>query len=167
MERVDRPRILVPFDGTVAAQRVLRTVSRAALDEHAPLVVLCVIAVPAGRAADETSLDAEAGSYRALLQAREICSQEGVVATYRETYAPDVAEEIVRVADRVHAAVIALPLDERPRSSHEMSLTAQRVLERAHCTVLLQPVSTGLGGDQTVRESSPTSSGIRGWPKLA
>jgi nucleotide-binding universal stress UspA family protein len=139
----------VPFDGSAAAERVLRTACQAALAEGAPLLVLCVVLIPSGRAADETPIDARASVMHALVQATEICREEQVVATFRETYATNLADEILRIADERNAAVIALALgDESPGETELMSPTVQRVLARAHCTVLLQTSTT----DQTDEE---------------
>jgi nucleotide-binding universal stress UspA family protein len=139
----DRPKMLVPFDGTLAAERVLRAACQGAGAEHAPLVVLCVVPIPAGRAADETPPDAEAGVVRALLTAQEICREEGIVAVFRETYASNLAIEILRVADEMQASVIAMPLDHHaPGETELMSSTVQRVLAGAHCTVMLGTENT-------------------------
>jgi nucleotide-binding universal stress UspA family protein len=130
--------MLVPFDGSAAAERVLRAACQAARREQTPLVVLGVVPIPAGRAADELPLSAADEVTRALLQAEQICRQEGVVAVFQETYATDLADEIIRVADRLHASVIALPLDYPDHGPTElMSPTVQRVLAQAHCTVML------------------------------
>jgi nucleotide-binding universal stress UspA family protein len=140
LRTLNRPRMLVPFDGSEAAERVLRVACRASLAEHAPLVVLCVVPIPAGRAADETSPDLQTRVMGALVRAQRICREEGVTAMFEETYALDLADEIVRVADRMQAAVIALPLEgDHQGETHLMSPTVQQVLARAHCTVLLDP----------------------------
>jgi nucleotide-binding universal stress UspA family protein len=135
---IDRPRMLVPFDGSAAAERVLRAACQGAKADQAPLVVLCVVPIPAGRAADEVPLDASAGVMAALIRAMDICRDEGVTATFEETYATNLADEILRVADSMQACVIALPLDgQTPGETALMSVTVQRVLAGAHCTVML------------------------------
>jgi K+-sensing histidine kinase KdpD len=131
----------MPFDGSEAAERVLRTACRAALEERVSMVVLCVVPISVGGAAEETPPDSRMAALNALVRAAEICQDEGVAATFRETYATNLADEIVRVADRMRAAVIALPLDDVASPSGLMSPTVQDVLAQAHCTVLLQPVS--------------------------
>lgn len=147
MLTIERPRLLVPFDGSPTAEQVLRAACRAARDERAPLVVLGVVPIPAGRAADETPVEAGTTVMRALLEAQDICRQEGVAAILEETYATNLADEILRVADRMRATLIALPLGYRTRGeSGLMSPTVQRVLAGARCTVLISP--DGLGSSE-------------------
>jgi nucleotide-binding universal stress UspA family protein len=138
--RPERPRLLVPFDGTAAAERVLRAACQGAKDDDAPLVVLCVVPVPVGHAAEETPPDVQTSVMRALVQAMDVCREEGVIAPFHETYAMDLADEILRVADQMQARVIAMPLEDgAPGETQLMSPTVQRVLAGAHCTVMLEP----------------------------
>jgi hypothetical protein len=132
--------MLVPFDGSTATERVLRAACRACLDDDVPLVVLCVVPIPAGRAAEETPPDLKAAVMHALVRANEICGEEGVVATFRETYATDLADEIVRIANRLRAVVVALPLENPPGDAQLAGPALQRVLCHAGCSVVLQPI---------------------------
>jgi nucleotide-binding universal stress UspA family protein len=146
----ERPRLLVPFDGSAAAEHVLRVACRAARRDDAPLVVLCVVPVPADREADEMPSEAGALVMRALVRAQTICNDEGVVAVFEQTYARNLADEIVAVADAMHACLIALPLDYRGAGETKlMSPTVQQVLTEAHCTVMLdadsQPINDARG----------------------
>jgi hypothetical protein len=135
--------MLVPFDGSPPAQHLLRMACQAALRESTPLVVLCMVRIPAGRAADETPPAAEAAVMRAMVEATEISRQEGVIAIFRATYATDFAAEILRVAEEMHATVIAMSIDEwsgngADQTTELMSPIVQRVLAGAHCTVLIE-----------------------------
>jgi nucleotide-binding universal stress UspA family protein len=134
--------MLVPFDGSAEAERTLHAACVASRTEEAPLVVLCVVPIPAGHTADELPLNAAAEVLKALVRAQDICRAEGVVATFQQTYALNLAREIVRVADSMQASVIALPLDYQGAegSTELMSSTVQNVLARAHCTVMIDPV---------------------------
>lgn len=141
----DRPRMLVPFDGSPEAERTLRAACAASRSDDAPLVILCVVPIPAGRAADELPINAADQVLLALVRAQDICRQEGVTATFEQTYARNLAREIIRVADMMHASVIVLPLDYQDFSGTElMSHTVQDVLARAHCTVMLNPAGQPL-----------------------
>lgn len=137
----ERPHMLVPFDGSPAAERLLRAACQASLRDYAPLVVLCMVPIPAGRAADETPPNAAVGVMRAMVRAQDICRREGIIAFFRETFATDLAAEILRVAEEMHATVIAMSLDEwagEGTATHLMSPTVQRVLAGAQCTVLIK-----------------------------
>jgi CheY-like chemotaxis protein len=166
MSKAERPRrvakLLVPFDGSEAAERVLRTACHASLEERVPLVVLCVVPIPAGRAAEETPSNLRMAVMQALVQAGEICHEEGAVATFRETYATNLANEIVRVADRMQAAVIALPLEHAAGVTELMSQTVWRVLAQAHCTVLLQPTSADALRTRAPAGSATVTNGVKG-----
>jgi K+-sensing histidine kinase KdpD len=146
----NRAQVLVPFDGSPAAERLLRAACGAAQRERTPLVVLCMVPILVGRAADETPTNTQAAVMRALVAAQDICRQEGVVAVFRETYATDFAAEILRVADQMQASVIAMSLDEWSEqddhhATHLMSSTVQRVLAGAQCTLMLGTASTPIG----------------------
>lgn len=132
----DRPRMLVPFDGSAAAERVLRAACQASKEDDAPLVVLCVVPVPAGLAPDETPPDVEERVMRALVRATDVCHEEGVIAVFHQTYATDLADEILRKADQMQATVIAMPLHGEAETEL-MSPVVQQVLAGAHCTVML------------------------------
>ena len=141
----DRPRMLVPFDGSTESERVLRAACVGSLADDAPLVVLCVVPIPAGRAADELPLNAADQVLLALVRAQDICREAGVTAIFDQTYARNLAAEIIRVADSMRASVIALPLDYHGSGDTElMSQTVQTVLARAHCTVMLNPSGQAL-----------------------
>lgn len=145
--RAERPWMLVPFDGTPAAERVLRAACQGAKADRTPLVVLCVVPIPADRAADEVPMDATAAVMMALVRAMDVCREEGITATFEETFARNLADEILRVADAMQACVIALPLDgPTPGETALMSATVQRVLAGAHCTVMLTADGAGPRG---------------------
>jgi nucleotide-binding universal stress UspA family protein len=146
--------MLAPFDGSPEAERTLRAACIAARSDDAPLVVLCVVPIPAGHAADELPFNAADEILRAIVRAQDICRAEGVVATFEQTYARNLAREIIRVADSIQASVIALPLDYQGGGNTElMSPTVQDVLARAHCTVMIDPVER-LPGSQGRNESA-------------
>ena len=141
----NRPRMLVPFDGSVDAERTLCAACVASRADNAPLVVLCVVPIPAGRSADELPINAAEQVLLALVRAQDICRLEGVSATFEQTYARDLASEIIRAADQMNASVIVLPLDYHGAGGTElMSPTVQDVLARAHCTVMLNPAGEAL-----------------------
>ena len=145
--RVDRARMLVPFDGSPAAERVLRAACRGAQADQVPLVVLCVVPIPANRSADKVPLDATRTVMAALIRAMDVCREEGITATFEETYATNLADEILRVADALGACVIALPLNgHTPGETALMSATVQRMLAGAHCTVMLTADEAGPRG---------------------
>ena len=83
----------------------------------------------------------------ALIRAMDVCREEGVTATFEETLATNLADEILRVADSMQACVIALPLA-GPAAGETalMSATVQRVLAGAHCTVMLTADGAGPRG---------------------
>ena len=92
--------LLVPFDGSRGAEKVLRRACRTARRDDDGLTVLCVVKLPTD---DETAwgdptLDATAMS--ALARAQVICREEGVVGVFKLTYARDLTEAIVAEAWR-------------------------------------------------------------------
>lgn len=134
----DRHPVLVLFDGSPSAECVLHAACRGVVAENASLVVLGVVVVPTGRAPDELPEGADEAVMRSLVSAMSICEREGVVAVYRETYAADLAGEILRVADETQATLIGLPLSCGGDPRRQLpSRTVQHVLAGAHCTVLL------------------------------
>jgi nucleotide-binding universal stress UspA family protein len=140
--------LLVPFDGSLGAEKVLRRACRTARRDDDGLAVLCVVKLPVD---DETvwgdsSLDRTAMA--ALARAQMLCREEGVVGIFKLNYARDLADAIVAEARRSNAALICMSLDEF--DEHEfgetalMSETVQAVLASAPCSVLLDPPSVEL-----------------------
>lgn len=133
----DAPDLLVPFDGSPAAERVLRTACRTARRDAAALTVLCVAMLPADDV-DVPAPDVEATVLNALVRAQAICREEGVVGVFELNHAHNLAHAILADARRSGAALIAMSLDEHERGETAlMSDTVQAVLAAAPCTVLL------------------------------
>ena len=134
----DAPEMLVPFDGSVAAERLLRRACRVSRAEGAALTVLCVVALPAGMAPDEAPPELDDTVLRALARAQEICREEGVAATFELNHARNLADAIVEDAQRSGSTLICLSLEEHERGETAlMSPTVQSVLAAAPCSVLL------------------------------
>ena len=131
------PELLVPFDGSRAAERVLRLACRAARRDGDSLYVLCVALLPADDQA-ESAPDLEATVLGALVWAQQLCREEGALGTFRLSYARNLANAILAEAQWSGAALIARSLEEHERgASALMSETVQAVLAAAPCTVLL------------------------------
>lgn len=134
----DGPELLVPFDASDGAEKVLRRACRVARRDAVPLSVLCLVKLPADDpdAWDDPRLDETA--LLALAHAQEICREEGVVASFELSHARNVAQAIVEEARRDGAALICLSLrDHEDGTSVLMSQTVQSVLAAAPCSVLL------------------------------
>lgn len=141
----DPPELLVPFDGTVTAERLLRHACRVAGADDARLTVLCVVALPADAPPDAVVPELEAGVMRALVRAQQVCREEGAVAVFEYTHARNLADAIVEDAQRSGATLICLNLDEHaPGETALMSRTVQSVLQSAPCPVLLNDPTTPL-----------------------
>ena len=137
--------LLVPFDGSRGAEKVLRRACRAARRDRAGLAVLCVVTLPADGAdgLDEDRLDDTA--MQALTQAQVICRDEGVVGVFKLCHDRSLAHAILAEARRSNAALIGLSLREHTDSvTALMSETVQTVLAAAPCAVLLDDPATEL-----------------------
>jgi nucleotide-binding universal stress UspA family protein len=133
--------LLVPFDGSVGAEKVLRRACRTARRDGDGLAVLCVAQLPTDdeSAWDDANLDGTAMA--ALAHAQAICREEGIVGVFKLNYARHLADAIVADARRSNAVLICMSLDEF--DEHEvggtalMSPTVQSVLTSASCSVLV------------------------------
>jgi nucleotide-binding universal stress UspA family protein len=139
--------MLVPFDGSHGAEKVLRRACRAARRDGDRLLVLCVAKLPPDN--DEfADPDVEFTTMLALAQAQMICREEGAIAIFELNHARNLADAIVAEAERSGAALICMSLDEY--DEHElgetvlMSETVQSVLAAAPCSVLLDDPATAL-----------------------
>src|SRR6266498_3224414 len=94
------PEMLVPFDGSRGAEKVLRRACRAARRDGARLTVLCVVKLPLEdeEAWGDPNLDITA--LRALTSAQVICREEGVVGIFELNHARNLADAIVAEARR-------------------------------------------------------------------
>ena len=141
------PEMLVPFDGSRGAEKVLRRACRAARRDGDRLTVLCVAKLPPDD--DEFSdPDVEFTTMLALTRAQKVCREEGTVAILQLNHARSLATAIVDEARRSGAALICMSLDEYDEHElHEsalMSETVQGVLASAPCSVLLDDPATAL-----------------------
>jgi nucleotide-binding universal stress UspA family protein len=133
--------LLVPFDGSLGAERVLRRACQTARRDDDELAVLCVVKLLTDDedAWDDPDLDRTAMS--ALARAQAICREEGIVGVFELNHARNLADAIVADARRSNAALVYMSLDEF--DEHEvgetvlMSRTVQAVLTAAPCSVLL------------------------------
>jgi nucleotide-binding universal stress UspA family protein len=132
--------LLVPFDGSLGAEKVLRRACRAARRDDNGLAVLCLVRLPVEESTwGDPDLDRTAMA--ALARAQVICREEGVVGVFKLNYARDLVDAIVAEASRSNATLICMSLDEY--DEHElgetalMSETVQSVLASAPCSVLL------------------------------
>jgi nucleotide-binding universal stress UspA family protein len=137
--------LLVPFDGSRGAEKVLRRACRAARRDRAGLAVLCVVKLPTEGAdgLDDDRLDDTA--MQALTQAQVICRDEGVVGVFKLCHDRSLAHAILAEARRSNAALIGLSLREHTDGETAlMSETVQMVLTAAPCAVLLDDPATEL-----------------------
>jgi nucleotide-binding universal stress UspA family protein len=131
------PEMLVPFDGSQAAERVLRSACQTARRDGGSLYVLCVALLPADETAEPSDI-VETTVLHALLRAQQVCAEEGVACMFKLSYARNLADAILAEARRGDATLIAMSLNEHERGeSALMSETVQEVLAAAPCTVLL------------------------------
>jgi nucleotide-binding universal stress UspA family protein len=132
------PEMLVPFDGSHAAEQLLRRACRAAHTDGADLIVLGVVRIPAGLDLDELLDDLDDTVLQALIRAQDVCRDEGVAATFELTHARNLADAILEEAERSEASLICLSMDEHaPGETALMSADVQSVLAAASCSVLL------------------------------
>ena len=133
--------LLVPFDGSRGAEKVLRRACWTARRDGDSLAVLCLVKLPPDDEAAWGDPDLDRTAMAALARAQMICREEGVVGVFKLNYARNLAEAIVAEARRSNAALICMSLDEY--DEHElgetalMSQTVQSVLASAPCSVLL------------------------------
>src|SRR5215216_3833032 len=83
--------LLVPFDGSLGAEKVLHRACRTVRRDDDGLAVLCVVKLPADdeNAWGDASLDSTAMA--ALAHAQTICREEGVIGVFKLNYARDLA----------------------------------------------------------------------------
>ena len=149
--------LLVPFDGSLGAEKVLRRACRTARRDDDGLAVLCVVKLPVDNAAVWDDPDLDRTAMAALAHAQMICREEGAVGAFKLPYARDLADAIVAEARRSNAALICMSLDEF--DEHElgetalMSETVQAVLVSAPCSVLLDDSAPELQPGATSRSS--------------
>ncbi|MCC7371387.1 MAG: universal stress protein [Chloroflexi bacterium] len=133
--------LLVPFDDSWGATRVLRRACRTARRDGESIAVLCMAKLPP----DENAWgnpDLDRTAMTALTRAQSICREEGVVGVFKLNYARDLAGAIVDEARRSGAVLICMSIDEYADyelgESALMSETVQTVLAAAPCSVLLE-----------------------------
>ena len=138
--------MLVPFDGSAAAERVLRRACRAAQPDGATLTVLCVVKIPSGLSPDELPSSSDDTVLQALVQAQEVCRDEGVVASFELSHARSLAQAILDETHRSGAVLVCLSLQEQGGRGETalMSQTVQQVLAAAPCSVLLSDPAVDL-----------------------
>ena len=152
------PEMLVPFDGSRGAEKVLRRACRAARRDGDRLTVLCVAKLLPDD--DEFSdPDVEFTAMLSLTRAQQVCREEGTIAVFQLNHARNLANAIVAEARRSGSALICMSLDEY--DEHElgesalMSETVQAVLASAPCSVLLDDPAATLP-PEAVNERIPT-----------
>jgi len=142
------PELLVPFDASQGAEKVLRRACRAALQDGDRLTVLCVAKLPPDSYDDLGDPEVEFDAMLALTRAQQICHEEGTISVFKLSHSRDLAEAIIAEARRSHAALICMSLD--AYEEHEvgetalMSETVQSVLASAPCSVLLDDPASQL-----------------------
>src|SRR4051812_1169223 len=137
--RRDWPELLVPFDGSVGAEKVLRRACRTARRDGAQLTVLCVVRLPTDDEDAWGDPDLDSTAMLALTRAQMVCCEEGAVGVFKLNHARSLAGAIVEEARRGHAALICLSLEEHELGETAlMSATTQAVLAAAPCSVLLE-----------------------------
>lgn len=137
----ESPELLVPFDGSAGAEKVLRRACQTALRDGDRLAVLCVVKMPPDdeEAWGDPHLDDTA--LAALVRAQQICREEGIVGLFKLNHRRNLADAIVEEAQESGAVLICMSLNEY--EEHEvgetalMSETVQAVLAAAPCSVLL------------------------------
>jgi nucleotide-binding universal stress UspA family protein len=133
--------LLVPFDGSWGAEKVLRRACWTARRDSDGLAVLCMVKLPPDDVSAWDDPDVDRTAMASLARAQQICREEGVVGVFKVNYARSLADAIVAEARRSNAVLICMSLDEF--DEHElgetalMSETVQSVLESAPCSVLL------------------------------
>jgi nucleotide-binding universal stress UspA family protein len=137
----DWSELLVPFDGSRGAEKVLRRACRAARRDDNGVAVLCLVRLPLQDEAAWDDPDLDSTAMAALARAQVICREEGVVGVFKLNYARNLVDAIVEEARRSNAGLICMSLDEF--DEHDlgetalMSETVQAVLAAAPCSVLL------------------------------
>jgi nucleotide-binding universal stress UspA family protein len=132
------PELLVPFDGSRGAEKVLRRACRTARRDGNRLTVLCVVKLPPDDEDAWADPDLDATALLALTRAQAICREEGIVGVFELSHARNLADAIVAEARRSGAALIGLSLEEHALGEAAlMSETVQQVLASAPCSVLL------------------------------
>jgi nucleotide-binding universal stress UspA family protein len=134
--------LLVPFDGSWGAEKVLRRACWTARRDDDGLAVFCMVKLPPHDIAAWNDPNLDSTAMASLAHAQMICREEGVVGVFKLNYARNLAEAILAEARRSGAVVICMSLDEF--DEHEigetplMSETVQSVLATAPCSVLLE-----------------------------
>jgi len=133
--------LLVPFDGSLGAEKVIRRACRAARRDDDGLAVLCLVRLPPDDEAGWGDPDLDRTAMASLARAQQICREEGVGGVFKLNYARDLVDAIVEEARRSNAGLICMSLDEYDErelgETALMSETVQAVLSAAPCAVLL------------------------------
>ncbi len=137
-------KILVPLDGSVLAEAVLPHVQALAKSENAEIVLLSVPVTPsleflarspglANKIIEDTEIETEA-----YLEKEQVkLTEEGAKVTHIMREGP-IPEMILKVADEVHADVIAMSTHGRTGMQRWlMGSVADRVVHYSHIPVML------------------------------
>ena len=149
--------LLVPFDGSLGAEKVLRRACRTARRDDDGLAVLCLVRLPPDDEEAWGNPNLDRTAMAALARAQVICREEGVVGVFKLNYARDLVDAIISEARRSNAALICMSLDEY--DEHELGETAlmgrtvQSVLASAPCSVLLDDPTVDLRPESAVPSS--------------
>jgi K+-sensing histidine kinase KdpD len=108
----DWSELLVPFDGSRGAEKVLRRACRAARRDDNGVAVLCLVRLPLQDEAAWDDPDLDSTAMAALARAQVICREEGVVGVFKLNYARNLVDAIVEEARRSNAGLICMSLDE-------------------------------------------------------
>lgn len=141
----DWPELLVPFDGSRGAEKVLRHACRTARRDGVGLAVLCVVMMPPDDEEAWADPNLDDTAMAALVRAQVICREEGAVGVFKLNHARNLSEAIIAEARRSGATLICLSLQEHELGETVlMSETVQSVLASAPCSVLLEDPASEL-----------------------
>lgn len=131
-------RIVVPVDPNVASGRAVELACRLGEAQKAEIVLVHVVSVPHVLPLDHPLPEATRRGERALTLGHVIAAEHGLPCRTRLLQERSVAGSIVRLAREERADLIVMALGEQaPGEEDRISTTAQEVLRRAPCEVLI------------------------------
>ncbi len=131
-------RIIVPVDPNVASGRAVELACRLGEAQKAEIVLVHVVSVPHLLPLDHPLPEATRRGERALTLGHVIAAEHGLPCRTRLMQERSVAASIVRLAQHERADLIVMALaDQAPGEEDRISKTAQEVLRRAPCEVLI------------------------------
>ena len=138
-------RILVPVSGTIHAERAVELACRLGEAQKAEIVLVYVVEVPFTLSLDAPLPQEDTKGHEALAPARFIVEQHGLPARTRTIPHRSASGGILHLAQEEMADAIVMSVGAgRPGAGEAMGRTAQEVVRKAECEVILDKAPKGM-----------------------